>query len=105
MNSLGKALPVLTTLALAALAAGPLLFACADEPAVHCTIATGTLSAKFYPVSGDAGCSIVPGDALGVTAYVPNPTNPGDGLSKLAIRSRGSRHRSERCGLCHWPLR
>ena len=65
-------------------------FACQGEPQVRCTIANGTLSARFYPVSagGDGGCARSPGDVFGVTAYVPNPTDPGDGLSKLAIQSQ-----------------
>ena len=69
-------------------AAGLLGFACDGEPPVRCTIANGNLSAKFYPVSVSAGCSAIPGDVFGVTAYVPDPTNPGDGLSKLAIQSQ-----------------
>jgi hypothetical protein len=76
-------------------AAGLLGFACEGEPPVRCTIADGELSAKFYLVSlvsadgsADGGCSPLPGDVFGVTAYVPDPTNPGGGLSKLAIQSQ-----------------
>ena len=84
----------LAVIAVVVLVGAAPLFACADEPAVHCTVATGTMSAKFYPVSaasgdtGDGGCPPLPGDVFGVTAYVPNPVDPGDGLSKLAIQSQ-----------------
>ncbi|HEY2518085.1 MAG TPA: hypothetical protein VGI39_44750 [Polyangiaceae bacterium] len=84
------------TLVLVAVTCGLFGFACQEEPPVRCTIASGDLSARFYPLSGsgsgsgagDGGCSLSPGDVFGVTAYVPNPTDPGDGLSKLAIQSQ-----------------
>jgi hypothetical protein len=79
---------VFSTLAAIGLAGGLFGFACASEPPVRCTIANGDLAAKFYPVSVTKGCTAAPGDVFGVTAYVPNPTNPGDGLSTLAIQSQ-----------------
>jgi hypothetical protein len=78
---------VFSTLAVLGAAGSLFGFACQGEPPVRCTIANGDLSAKFYPVS-DGGCAPSPGDIFGVTAYVPNPTDPGDGLSKLAIQSQ-----------------
>ena len=46
----------------------------------------------------DGGCDLLPGDVFGVTAYVPNPIEPGDGLSKLALQSQllgGARENGE----------
>lgn len=79
---------VFSTLATIGCAGGLFGFACASEPPVRCTIASGDLAAKFYPVSVTKGCAPVAGDVFGVTAYVPSPTNPGDGLSTLAIQSQ-----------------
>jgi hypothetical protein len=82
---------VFVALAASGVAGLALVFACDGEPAVQCTIADGTLSAKFTLVStpsADGGCASLPGDVFGVTAYVPNPENPGDGLSTLAIQSQ-----------------
>jgi hypothetical protein len=61
---------------------------CASQPAVHCTVADGLYSTRFFPVDGDGGCASTPGDVFGMTAYVVNPNNPGDGLSTLAIQSQ-----------------
>jgi hypothetical protein len=73
---------------MAALVAAALSAGCADQPPVKCTVADGALAAKFYLVSGTGACSMIKGDTFGVSAYVVNPTNPGDGRSKVAIQSQ-----------------
>jgi hypothetical protein len=59
----------------------------ADQPRVQCTISRSTFAARYQLLSGTGRCAELIGDLLGVQAYVPDPLNPGDRLSSVAIKS------------------
>jgi hypothetical protein len=60
---------------------------CGDQPTVECTASRSTFAAKYTLVRGTGVCAEVIGETLGVQTFVPNPREPGDGMSSVAIKS------------------